>query len=162
MIDAPTRAAYELADTVITPVNDSFVDLDVIAHIDAANLNLRAPGQFGEIVQHARQARENMTGGTVDWIVLRNRLSSLDARNKRDMADALAQLAPQLGFRAGPGLSERVIYRELFLHGLTLLDLRESDVGVKFTLSHVAARQELRALLDAVLTAPHTVASKAA
>ena len=151
-----------MADTVITPVNDSFVDLDVIAHVDAADLSLRAAGNFAEIVKHARDMRASTTGDTVDWIVVRNRLSSLDARNKRDVAAALAQLAPTLGFRTGPGLSERVIYRELFLHGLTLLDLREPDTGVKLTVSHIAARQELRVLLDTVLAGSDTAARKAA
>ena len=168
VIDTPgqdnrlTRAAYEMADTVITPVNDSFVDLDVIAHVDAASLTLRAPGTFGEVAQHARDLRASATGDTIDWIIVRNRLSSLDARNKRDVADTLAQLAPTLGFRTGPGLSERVIYRELFLHVLTLLDLRERDTGVKLTLSHIAARQELRVLLDSVLAGSGAAARKAA
>ena len=66
------------------------------------------------------------------------------------MADALASLAGYLEFRNCPGLSERVIYRELFLQGLTLLDLRKERTGVNLSMSHVAARQELRAVMQSI------------
>jgi chromosome partitioning protein len=57
---------------------------------------------------------------------------------------ALEELSRRVGFRVIPGLGERVIYRELFPKGLTLLDLKElGNVG----LSHIAARQELRELI---------------
>jgi chromosome partitioning protein len=49
-----------------------------------------------------------------------------------------------------PGLGERVVYRSLFLEGLTLLDLRHKILGFELNMSHVAARQELRALVEAI------------
>jgi chromosome partitioning protein len=78
---------------------------------------------------------------------MRNRLSPLDAKNKRRVGDALTALAQRIGFRVAPGLSERVIYREMFTAGLTLLDLSDEGAAASFTLSHVAARQELRDLI---------------
>jgi len=85
---------------------------------------------------------------------MRNRLSSLAARNKRDMGTVIESLAKRIGFRTARGLSERVIYRELFLNGLTLLDLKRG-AGPSLTMSHVAARQEVRDLV-AALNQPST------
>jgi chromosome partitioning protein len=89
----------------------------------------------------------------VDWLVVRNRLSSIAARNKRDMGSVIEALARRIGFRTAQGLSERVIYRELFLNGLTLLDLRHGS-GPSMTMSHVAARQEVRDLVAALNLPP--------
>jgi chromosome partitioning protein len=100
------------------------------------------------MVWEAKKRRAARDGGTMDWIVMRNRLSQLDARNKREVAAAMDTLAKRIGFRVVPGLCERVIFREMFLKGLTLLDLIAS--GEQLTLSHIAARQELRTLLDAI------------
>ena len=87
-------------------------------------------------------------GGSIDWIVMRNRLSNLNARNKQEMEEVLQQLARRIGFRLAPGFSERVIFRELFLRGLTMLDVFEISEGGTPRLSHVAARQEVRSLLN--------------
>ncbi len=156
VIDTPgsesmlSNVAHEWADTLIAPINDSLVDLDVLAQIEAETLEIKGTGHYADMVAEARKLKADRTGEPIDWIVLRNRLSSLHARNKQNVGDILARLAEHIGFREGPGLSERVIYRELFLSGLTLLDLRDRGIDVEFTMSHVAARQELRALLHAV------------
>lgn len=160
VIDTPgrtsplTERALALADVLITPINDSFLDLDVLAEIDPRTLTFVDHARFGETVARVRSTQRASGGAAFDWLVMRNRLTNLDARNKRDMADTLAHLSTALDFRMAPGLSERVIYRELFLHGLTLLDLRDQDSGIALTLSHVAARQELRALMSSILSAP--------
>lgn len=146
--DSPlARAALAKADTLITPMNDSFVDFDLIGQVDPETFKVSRPSFYSELVWDARKARGRVDGGTVDWVVLRNRLSSLDARNMRRMAAALAELSKRVGFRIAPGLSERVIFRELFPRGLTLLD---TGVLEDFSLSHVAARAELRALVGAL------------
>jgi chromosome partitioning protein len=85
----------------------------------------------------------------MDWVVLRNRIANLDAKNKRRVAGALDELAHRIGFRLAPGFSERVIFRELFLSGLTLLDLKDTDPAA-MTMSNIAARQEVRDLLKAL------------
>ncbi len=160
VIDTPgsdsaiSRLAHAWADTLITPINDSFVDLDVLAAVDVERQKILRRGHYAEMVLEARKQKASRIGGTTDWIVLRNRLSNLEARNKRCMADTLEKLSTYLDFRNGPGLSERVIYRELFPSGLTLLDLPEEGVGVSLSMSHVAARQELRALLAAIKPLP--------
>ncbi len=153
VIDTPgrdsalARAALARADTLITPMNDSFVDFDLIGQVDPETYKVRRPSFFAEMVWDARKARGKADGGTVDWVVLRNRLSSLEARNMRRVGDALGELSKRVGFRVISGLSERVIYRELFPRGLTLLDVEALE---NFSLSHVAARAELRAVITAL------------
>ncbi|HTR85442.1 MAG TPA: division plane positioning ATPase MipZ [Reyranella sp.] len=155
VIDTPgsdtnlSRLAHTWADTLVTPLNDSFIDLDLLARVDPDTLKIVRPSIYAEAVWKQRQARAAQGGRPVDWIVMRNRLSSLAARNKRDMGSVLEQLAKRIGFRIATGLSERVIYRELFLNGLTLLDLKRVD-GTSLTMSHVAARQEVRDLVAAL------------
>ena len=143
--DEHVRAAIITADTLVTPINDSFVDLDLIGQVDPDNYKVKRPSFYAELVWDARKARAKTDGGTVDWVVLRNRLQHLEARNMKRVAAALAELSKRVGFRVIPGLSERVIYRELFPKGLTLLDLRA--IGGEAGMAHVAARGELRELI---------------
>lgn len=143
--DPHVRQAISTADTLVTPINDSFVDLDLIGQVDADSYKVKRPSFYAELVWDARKARGKRDGATVDWVVLRNRLQHLEARNMRRVAAALAELSKRVGFRVIPGLSERVIYRELFPKGLTLLDL--AAIGPDAGLAHVAARQELRELI---------------
>ncbi len=156
VIDTPghdnelSRLAHATADLLITPINDSFLDLDVLAQIEADSLRIVRLSHYSEMVMEARRRRRETSGGTIEWFVLRNRLSHLDARNKRNMGTILHKLAEKIGFRDGLGLSERVIFRELFLSGLTLLDMRDKKTGQNLTMSHVAARQELLKLLAVV------------
>ena len=162
--DDHVRAAIASADTLVTPINDSFVDLDLIGQVDPDNYKVKRPSFYAELVWDARKARAKADGGTVDWVVLRNRLQHLEARNMRRVAAALGELSKRVGFRVIPGLSERVIYRELFPKGLTLLDL--AAIGEDAGLAHVAARGELRELVaglqlpdDAAAPAPATEAA---
>ncbi|MBT3239144.1 MAG: AAA family ATPase [Rhodospirillaceae bacterium] len=156
VIDTPgadsslSRLGHSLADTLVTPLNDSFVDLDVLARIDGRSLNIDKPSHYAEMVWQQKMRRAKRDGGSIDWIVMRNRLSSLDARNKREMQRLLGDLSDRIGFRQVPGFGERVIFRELFLVGLTMLDLLDVLGEDSLTLSHVAARQEVRNLIDAV------------
>jgi chromosome partitioning protein len=162
VIDTPghhtllSQILHSLADILITPINDSFVDLDVIAKLECTDpetldgLCFRKQSHYAEMVSEAKKRRAGRDGGLIDWIVLRNRLGSLDARNKRRMEKVLSELADLLDFRLLHGLSERVIFRELFPSGLTLMDMGLSAGGCPLSLSHVAARQEVRALVEAI------------
>lgn len=138
------RTALSRADTLVTPLNDSFVDFDLIGQVDPETFKVKRPSFYAEMVWDARKLRARADGGSIDWVVLRNRLSSLEARNMRRVGGAIDELAKRVGFRVIAGLSERVIYRELFPKGLTLLDLDAIDDA---SLSHVAARAELRTLI---------------
>lgn len=147
-----SRLGHSYAQTLVTPLNDSLVDLDVLARVDPQTMRIQRPSQYAEMVWETKKARAiRGEKAVVDWIILRNRLAHLDARNKRDMEKLLADLSRRIGFRIVPGLGERVIYRSMFLEGLTLLDLRANLPGFELSMSHVAARQELRALTDAIV-----------
>ncbi|THD71992.1 ATPase [Thalassobius vesicularis] len=155
LIDCPgshtrlSQVAHSLADTLITPLNDSFVDFDLLAHVDSDGTKILGPSVYSEMVWNARQLRAQAGLKPIDWVVLRNRLGAQQMVNKEKMEKALAALAKRIGFRVVPGFHERVIFRELFPRGLTLLDLR--DIGVKqLNISNVAARQELRDLMKAL------------
>jgi chromosome partitioning protein len=156
VMDTPGREshlsglAHSYADTLITPINDSFVDLDLIAEVKPDGLRVMRASSYSAAVFEHRKKRAARDGASIDWIVLRNRLTSLDAVNKRNMADVLERLASRIGFRQVAGFGERVVFRELFLKGLTLLDLRDAGLDVDFSLSHIAARQEVWALLEAI------------
>ncbi|MCV2882363.1 division plane positioning ATPase MipZ [Actibacterium sp. XHP0104] len=155
LIDCPgshtrlSQVAHSLADTLITPLNDSFIDFDLLARIEQPSGKILGPSIYSEMVWSARQLRAQAGLPAIDWVVLRNRLGAQQMHNKKKMGDALVNLSRRIGFRVAPGFSERVIFRELFPSGLTLLDLK--DIGVKgLNLSNVAARQELRDLMMAV------------
>jgi chromosome partitioning protein len=160
VIDTPgsdsalSRAAHIRADTLISPLNDSYLDLDLFGRIEDEGATIRRPSVYAETVWEQRKRRAMAGGKPIDWVVMRNRLSSLDARNKRDIGKLLEQLSKRIGFRLAPGFTERVIFRELFPRGLTLLDLSRKDAGVQWRMSHVAARQEVRELLEALNLLP--------
>jgi chromosome partitioning protein len=142
--DPHSRDAMVRADTLVTPINDSFVDLDLIGEVDAETYRVRRPSFYAELVWNSRTQRAKTHGASVDWVILRNRMQHIEARNMRRVGDALAELSRRVGFRIIPGLGERVIYRELFPKGLTLLDLNEIEDAA---ISHIAARQELREMI---------------
>ncbi len=155
LIDCPgshtrlSQVAHSLADTLITPLNDSFIDFDLLARVDPEAEEIEGPSIYSEMVWNARQLRAQAGLDPIDWVVVRNRLGAQNMVNKHKMEKALDRLSKRIGFRTAPGFNERVIFRELFPRGLTLLDLR--DIGVKaLNISNVAARQELRDLIRAL------------
>jgi len=154
VIDCPgsdtllARAAHAAADVLVTPVNDSFVDLDVLVEVGAEDFAAGRPSRYCEMVWEQKKRRAARDRSAIDWIVIRNRLSHLDALNKRRVQAVLDSLGPRVGFRVQPGLAERVIFRELFPRGLSVLD--GAATGRRMTMSHVAARDEIRELLGAI------------
>ena len=156
VIDCPgsdthlSRIGHAQADTLITPINDSFVDFAMLAKVDPDKLDVINPSVYSEMVWEARKRRFSRDRGRIDWIVMRNRLGASEARNKRDVGTTLEALAKRIGFRTVKGFGERVIFRELYLQGLTLMDVREAGVGISLGMSHIAARAEVRALLSAI------------
>lgn len=155
LIDTPggdtplSRAAHSRADQIVTPMNDSFVDFDLLGQVDPVTLELQKPSIYSESVWEARKHRAINEGrhATIDWLVVTNRLQGTHARNRDRLEERMGKLAKRVGFRVGPGLRERVIYRELFPMGLTVADLSNEVRPVSVTMSHVAARQELRGLM---------------
>lgn len=155
LIDCPgshtrlSQVAHSLADTLITPLNDSFIDFDLLARTDPSGEKILGPSVYSEMVWNARQLRAQAGLKPIDWVVMRNRVGTQRMVNKEKMERALKMLSGRIGFRVAPGFSERVVFRELFPRGLTLLDLK--DIGVKqLNISNIAARQELRDMMKAL------------
>ena len=144
-----SEVAHSMADTLVTPLNDSFVDFDLLARMDPETNRVIGPSVYSEMVWNARQLRAQAGLQPIDWVVVRNRLGTQNMHNKRKVGKALEDLSKRIGFRVAPGFSERVIFREMFPNGLTLLDMRDAGIG-GLNLSNIAARQEMRDLIRAI------------
>lgn len=154
VIDTPgsdmhlSRYAHSHADTLITPLNDSFIDLDMLVRLQADSLDILKPSTYSEMVWEQKKQKAIRSQGSIDWIVVRNRLSSINSRNKEEVEKVLKALSRRIGYRLASGFGERVIFRELFLNGITLLDLAETRTSI--SLSHIAAKQELATLMEMI------------
>lgn len=145
------RLAHSMADSLVTPINDSFVDFDVLGRIDPETGEVVSISHYAAMVREARRHRRMVDDGLLDWVVVRNRLPTLVSRNNRNVADSLQELCIRLGCRLADGISERVIFREFFPIGMTALDeLNAENIGIGPTLSHLAARREIRSLVSAL------------
>ena len=162
VIDTPgsdtflSHLGHIIADTLITPLNDSFLDLDVLVRLDADGRKILGPSAYARMVLARAARRRDLGGPPPQWIVMRTRRAHLESRNRRDLEHLLGQLGQRIGFRLAPGLSERVVYRELFTRGLTVLDVGDETArtGRPADASRNAARREVRALVDLVTTSP--------
>ena len=146
--DPLARHAAAETDTLVTPMNDSFVDFDLIGQVEGESFKVKKLSFYAELIWEARLKRSKSTleqqRRQMDWVVVRNRTGYTEARNMARIEKALTEMSKRVGFRVAKGLSERVIYRELFPSGLTLLDKGQlGDLGT----SHLVARQELRGLV---------------
>ena len=153
-----SRLGHSLAHILITPINDSFLDIDVLAKIDREKRQVLGPSPYCEMVWQENDRRVLDGRAPLHWIVMRNRLAHLDTKNNRDMQGLMGQLSDRMGFEIQPGLSERVVFRELFFKGLTVLDLPAEQIAASRSWDH--ARQELSELLSTVITARNRLAPK--
>ena len=155
LIDTPgfdtnlTRLAHSLADTLVTPVNDSLIDINVLARIDPETGMPVETSHYARLVQRARSERMAVDGETVDWVLVRNRISMLASRNARQVHATLEAIATRFGCRIADGIAERVIFRSLFPTGTTVFDPLDEE-GEAASVSHVSARQEYRNLVAAL------------
>lgn len=150
VIDTPAsdsylmRLAHSLADTLVSPLNDSFIDVDVFSRVHHDKAQRGSIAQYAELVVQARRRRRQVDAGLIDWVLLRNRVASIQSNNSRQIVTSLNRLAPQLKFRTAEGLHDRVIFRELFPIGLTALDpIEDAAKNGILTNSQITARQEI-------------------
>jgi chromosome partitioning protein len=146
------RLAHSITDTLVTPLNDSFLDLDVLATLDPVTLTVTGIGHYGELVREIRRHRRPVDGTLIDWVVVRNRISPQRSSTAHVLCGCLQELALNAGFRAATGFQERAIYRDLFPRGLTALDqlwetMPDTD-GEEA--SRLLARGEVQGLLEAL------------
>jgi chromosome partitioning protein len=157
LIDTPgfdgnlARLAHGAANTLLTPINDSMIDLDVLARIDPKTGEPLEASPYSRHVQKARAERLERSGRNIDWVLVRNRISNLGSHNANRVQDTVERLAQGLGCRVANGIAERVIFRSLFLTGMTVFDpLDATLLGGAPSISHVNARHEYRALVAAL------------
>ncbi|MDR1488411.1 MAG: division plane positioning ATPase MipZ [Holosporales bacterium] len=144
-----SRFAHSFADILITPMNESFIDLDLLVRLrDSLNKSELKPSSYAEMVWEQKKNKAVRNRGSIDWIVLINRMSNIASKNRQELEKVLIALSKRIGFRFAKGFKERVIFRELFLSGLTLLD--KNATGMQISLSHIAARHELADLIEAL------------
>jgi chromosome partitioning protein len=144
---AIARRAIFMADTIVTPVNDSFIDLDMLGRIDPRTGELKTLGAFARLVEHLKEPGLALRARPLDWVVMQNRARGMTTKNERKFIDALNAIAPVAGFRLIPGLRERVVYRELFPIGLTLFDL---GMIPNLGRAQPAAQKEIAQMIDAL------------
>jgi chromosome partitioning protein len=157
VIDTPgtdnhlTRLAHSMADTLVTPINDSYVDFDVLGRVDPTTFTVTGESHYARMVREARLQRRQVDGARMDWVVMRNRLALIDSGNKQRISKGLGEMATRIGFRVAEGLAERVVYREFFPRGLTALDDGDDETpGTNPSPSHLAARQEVMGLMETI------------
>ena len=167
VIDTPgfdgnlARLAHGSADTLVTPINDSMIDLDVLARVDPASGEPIETSPYSSNVQTARSERLASSGATIDWVLVRNRISNLGSRNASQVQHTIERVAERLGCRVADGIAERVIFRSLFPIGMTVFDPLETDLlGAAPSMSHVNARLEYRSLVNALRLPPPSLQSK--
>ena len=156
VIDTPgtdnhlTRLAHSMADTLVTPINDSYVDFDVLGRVDPTTFTVTGESHYAKMVREARLQRRLVDGARMDWVVMRNRLALFESGNKERLTKGLAEMAVRIGFRVAEGLAERVVYREFFPRGLTALDDVDHAGGATPSPSHLAARAEVTGLMETI------------
>jgi chromosome partitioning protein len=145
------RLAHSITDTLVTPLNDSFLDLDMLATLDPVTLTVTGVSPYGELVRETRRHRRPIDGALIDWVVLRNRISPQASSTAPVLCGCLQELALMAGFRVATGLHERPVYRDLFPSGLTALDeICETVPGIDGEASRLPARCEVQGLLEAL------------
>jgi chromosome partitioning protein len=146
--DSPvSRYAHSLAHVLITPMNDSGIDLDLLVNIHPGALTAsQLPlSQYATMVWEQRIQRASEGKGSLEWLVVRNRMHALQSRNYAHIQKILEGLSRRIGFQLAGTTGERVIFRELFSYGLTVLDQETQDP------SHISARQEILNLTEKAL-----------
>ncbi len=140
--------AHKFADTLITPISDSLIDLNVISEIDFTHPDTHHAGRYAQYIWEVKKYLASLGKPMLNWIVVGNKISSLNSRNKKQVFGYLEKAAKNYGFRVAPAIRDRVIYKELFLQGLTVLDLSHQSLKCRLSVSHIAAKQEIKSLAE--------------
>lgn len=142
--------AHQFADTLITPISDSLIDLNVLADIDFETGKVKQPAHYANYIWEVKKYLASEGKAYLNWIVVGNKLSSLKSKNKQIVFDYLEKMSKLYGFRLAESIKDRVIYKELFLEGLTVLDMRHESLRYKMSVSHIAAKREIRTLAESI------------
>lgn len=149
VVDTPSqdtylaRVVHLVADSIVTPLQDSFLDLLSLGVLDPITHEIVRTSHYAASVCAARKARRQFMSDFSDWVVIRRRSGDSSL-----IAQSLAEIGQRIGFRPVEGLSERAIYRQLFSYGLTVFDpLPQMAQEESCITSHLAARSEIETLI---------------
>ena len=140
--------AHKHADTLITPISDSLIDLSVIADVDYTNDKIKNPGPYADFVWETKKFLASQGKEYLNWIVVGNKFSNFNSKNKNIVFSYLKKVSRLYGFRFLEGMKDRTIYKELFLEGLTVLDMSHPQLKLKMSMSHLAAKREIKAVAE--------------
>ena len=140
--------AHYHADTLITPISDSLIDLNVLADINIDSQTIGRPGHYASFIWDIKKKLASQGHNYLNWIVIGNKTSNYNSKNKNIVFEYLEKLGKLFGFRFTPGLKDRIIYKELFLLGLTVLDMSHPELKMKMTMSHLAAKREVKTIAE--------------
>jgi chromosome partitioning protein len=149
VVDTPStdnylmRLAHLMADTLLTPLQDSFLDLGTLALTDPVTHEVTRTGNYAAMVCEARKKRRQLDATVFDWVVIRNRCSE-----GRLIKRSVNELGKRVGFRDFEGSAERGVYRQFFPVGLTAFDATDEGIlGAPPDAAHLAAHQEMAELM---------------
>ena len=69
------RLAHSIADTLVTPINDKFLDIDVLGTVDPPTSPVTDMSHYAKLVRDTRDNLRQLDASTTDWIVVRNLFS---------------------------------------------------------------------------------------
>jgi len=153
---ADVYEAHLLADVILTPMNESPADMHgLFAPLGAA----AAPRiNYREMIDTVRFDRKRAGLPVQQWHVVMNRVSALPSKVGNLINERVNAMAKGAGFQAVWSLRDRVVHRALALEGRTAFD---TPANGKLTMSELAGRSEVRALL-ALIGPAHQQLAKAA
>ena len=140
--------AHKFLHTLITPIGDSLIDLSAIADIDPENGEILKSGHYAQFVWETKKRLAAKDLPYLNWVICGNKVSSLRSKNKDLVFAKLDAISKLYGFRFTQGLKDRVIYKELFLDGLTILDMSSPALHRRMSISHLAAKMEINSLAE--------------
>ncbi len=140
--------AHKYADTLITPISDSFLDLSVIADIDFETQKIKNPSHYAMHIWEVKKHLAAQGKAFLNWIVVGNKISPFQSNNQKQVFSYLKKLEKLYGFRSIIGVKDRAIYKEMFLEGLTVLDMQNETLKMKMSMSHLAAKREIFKLAE--------------
>ena len=97
------RLAHAMADTLVTPINDSFLDFDVLGTVDPATYSVTGESHYAEVVREARRKRRQAPAPTGSWCatgcrclnhVTSSSLSTLSMNYRSGSASARSMVLP--------------------------------------------------------------------
>src|SRR3546814_12825926 len=81
--DVFARHLATRADTLVTPINDSFIDFDLIGQVDPETFQVTRPSFYSELIWDTRKTRAKTDGRTIDWNILPHPPPPVDAPKQR-------------------------------------------------------------------------------